>query len=311
MLIEQFYANRAGQHRPIRQASVREQMGWMSGRLAIATWLLMGIGSATRVMNAGLACPDWPLCYGTLFPGAQMNLQVFLEWFHRLDAAVLGFGLIVMVGWGLWRRRELPGWVPWVAAIALFLVVFQGILGALTVTKLLRFDMVTAHLGTALLLFGTLLGMTLALRPAGTGSAGDLRWWGAIATGAVYLQSLAGGLVASRWAVHQCLAGSQFCVILNSHLLGVVPATLAVLWLGYRAWRTPELDITVKRFAGLACLVLAAQVGLGVAALKLRLQIEPITVAHQMIGALLLGCVLSVTVLAWRERRGLMDQFRG
>ena len=27
-------------------------------KIAIATWLLMAVGSATRVMNAGLACPD-------------------------------------------------------------------------------------------------------------------------------------------------------------------------------------------------------------------------------------------------------------
>ena len=56
----------------------------------------MVIGGATRVMEAGLACPDWPLCYGTLLPGRQMNVQVFLEWFHRLDAFVVGVALLVM-----------------------------------------------------------------------------------------------------------------------------------------------------------------------------------------------------------------------
>jgi hypothetical protein len=44
--------------------------------IAIATWVVMAIGSATRVMNAGLACPDWPLCYGSVLPAEQMNLQV-------------------------------------------------------------------------------------------------------------------------------------------------------------------------------------------------------------------------------------------
>ena len=65
-------------------------------KLCIATLILMAIGSATRVMNAGLACPDWPLCYGTLVPRSQMNLQVFLEWFHRLDAALIGLGAIAL-----------------------------------------------------------------------------------------------------------------------------------------------------------------------------------------------------------------------
>jgi cytochrome c oxidase assembly protein subunit 15 len=45
--------------------------------MTFLTLFLMALGSATRVMNAGLACPDWPLCYGELVPRQQMNLQVF------------------------------------------------------------------------------------------------------------------------------------------------------------------------------------------------------------------------------------------
>lgn len=131
----------------VRQTQVR-RLVW---KIAIATLLLMAIGSATRVMNAGLACPDWPLCYGTLFPGQQMNLQVFLEWFHRLDAALIGFTTLALVGLTWWWRRDLPGWTPWLATLSLGLILFQGVLGGLTVTELLRFDIVTAHLGTALL----------------------------------------------------------------------------------------------------------------------------------------------------------------
>ena len=122
-------------------------------KMAFATLALMAVGSATRVMNAGLACPDWPLCYGQLVPTAQMNLRVFLEWFHRLDASLIGLMAIGLVGLCAWYRRSLPTWLPWAAVGALFLIVVQGILGGLTVIELLRFDIVTAHLGTALLFF--------------------------------------------------------------------------------------------------------------------------------------------------------------
>lgn len=88
--------------------------------MAIATLFLMALGSATRVMNAGLSCPDWPLCYGELVPRQQMNLQVFLEWFHRLVASVMGLAAIVLAASAWWYRRALPTWTPWAATFAFF-----------------------------------------------------------------------------------------------------------------------------------------------------------------------------------------------
>ncbi len=281
-----------------------EQVQWLAGKLAIATFLLMGIGSATRVMNAGLACPDWPLCYGTLLPSRQMNLQVFLEWFHRLDASIVGFGTIALLGLSVWKRRELPRWVPSLAAVSLFLVLLQGLLGALTVTELLRFDLVTAHLGTALLFFSTLLILAVLLRPfAAVGSVGPLRWLGLTAAIAVYAQSILGGIVASRWALHQCLGGGGLCLVINSHIAGVVPATVATVAVVVVTWRSPALPPVLRRLANAAGIALVAQASLGVLALKLRLQIEPLTVSHQMVGAVLLGLLIAFTVLAWRDAR--------
>lgn len=272
-------------------------------KIAIATLVLMAIGSATRVMDAGLACPDWPLCYGTLFPGQQMNLQVFLEWFHRLDAALIGMLTLGLAGLSWWRRSHLPSWLPWAATLAVGLIVFQGVLGGLTVTELLRFDIVTAHLGTALLFFTTLLMIGTMLLPyQATGTTGRLRWVGLAAAVLVYLQSLSGALVGSRWAVHQCLAGSSLCSVLYTHLTGVVPATLATVLVAITAWRTPALHALLRRFANAAAAFLLIQVGLGVATLKLHLQIEPLTVSHQMVGACLLAALVCLTVLAWRDR---------
>jgi heme A synthase len=161
----------------VEQQKPKEMIRRLVWKICIATLILMAIGSATRVMNAGLACPDWPLCYGELVPAKQMNLQVFLEWFHRLDAALIGLSAIALFGLSWWHRRVLPRWLPWASTFALFLIVFQGILGGLTVTELLRFDIVTAHLGTALLFFSTLLIIGTALTPyQGNGTVGKLPW---------------------------------------------------------------------------------------------------------------------------------------
>ncbi|AFY64759.1 heme A synthase [Geitlerinema sp. PCC 7407] len=283
-------------------AAIR-QIRRLVGRMAIATLILMAIGSATRVMNAGLACPDWPLCYGTLFPGQQMNLQVFLEWFHRLDAAFLGLSAITLVGFSLWQRRHLPTWVPKASGLALGLIVFQGVLGGLTVTEMLRFDIVTAHLGTALLFFVTLLVMWAMLTPhQGVGTAGNLPWVSLLAAVLVYVQSLLGALVGSQWAAHQCLSQSGLCTVLYSHLVGVVPPTLATLAVVAIAWRTPALHPVLRRWALLAGGCLGLQLLLGLGTLYLHLQVEPLTVAHQSVGALLLGSLVGITVLGWRDR---------
>lgn len=271
-------------------------------KICIATLILMAIGSATRVMNAGLACPDWPLCYGELVPAKQMNLQVFLEWFHRLDAALIGISAIALVGLSWWHRRALPAWLPWASTFALFLIVFQGILGGLTVTELLRFDIVTAHLGTALLFFITLLTIGTALTPyQGTGNVGKLPWVGLVAVILVYLQSLLGALVGSRWALHQCLDTSQLCTVMYSHIFGLVPPTVATLAVVIIAWRTPALHPALRRLAKMAGGLLILQILLGFATFRLHLQVEPLTVSHQAVGAALLGTLVAFTVLAVRD----------
>jgi cytochrome c oxidase assembly protein subunit 15 len=105
----------------------KERIRRLVWKIAIATLLLMAVGSATRVMNAGLACPDWPLCYGQLVPSKQMNLQVFLEWFHRLDAALIGLSAIALAGLSWWNRRLLPSWLPWASTFALGLILLPPI----------------------------------------------------------------------------------------------------------------------------------------------------------------------------------------
>jgi heme a synthase len=285
-----------------RQASPQDWIRRFVWKIAIATLLLMAVGSATRVMNAGLACPDWPLCYGQLVPSQQMNLQVFLEWFHRLDAALIGVSAIALVGLSWWYRPNLPNWMLPASIFALGLIVFQGVLGGLTVTQLLRFDIVTAHLGCALLFFTTLLVIGLGLLPyKGTGTAGKLPWISLTAAILIYLQSLLGALVGSRWALHQCFGVSQLCAVMNSHIIGVFPATFATLAVVILAWRTPALHPALRQLSQLVGILLIVQIVLGIATFRLHLQVELLTVTHQAVGAALLGSLVAFTVLGMRD----------
>ncbi len=276
---------------------------WLIWKIAIATLILMAIGAATRVMNAGLACPDWPLCYGKVIPTQEMNLQVFLEWFHRLDASLIGFSTIILVVASWWHRQKLPQWLPYSSSFALFLIVFQGILGGLTVTELLRFDIVTAHLGTALFFFGTLIAIATNLSEY-QGTATDVKKLtlvGAIASLLVYIQCLLGGLVASRWALHQCFAGNQLCLVMNSHIVGVLPATIATTVLVILARKTPALSVKLRNLTKYITIILISQILLGIATFYLHLQVEPLTIAHHTMGASLFGILIAFTIYTHRD----------
>jgi cytochrome c oxidase assembly protein subunit 15 len=274
------------------------RLSLLTAHLVVALMALVVIGGATRVMEAGLACPDWPLCYGTLLPGRQMNLQVFLEWFHRLDAFVVGVALLVLAGLTGLRRRQLPAGVPALASLALLLVVLQGLLGALTVTRLLAAPVVTAHLGTALLLVALLscLHQRLELPPTSrrNGPAG----WPArlllplagLAGLLVLAQCMLGAAMASQWAADLCLDSGRGCRWLLWHRQLAHAAALAVLLL---AAVTPE-----RRWGITLAAAVLGQVALGVLTLRQQLAVPLITVAHQLLAALLVALVAAVLTRA-------------
>ena len=288
---------------------LRHRLALLTSHLVVALVALVAIGGATRVMEAGLACPDWPLCYGRFLPGQQMNVQVFLEWFHRLDAFVVGVALLVFVGVGVALRRRLPTWLPWIAGLALALVAFQGALGALTVTHLLASPLVTAHLATALVLVSLVSGLyqRLAMPPKDMApevfsqSPAVPGWWQALAALAlvlVFSQCLLGGLMASQWAADQCLASGDACQWLLAHRQLALGAAGGVALMAATAPLLPRGLGHLQGLAFGAIGLVALQIGLGIWTLKLELAVPVVTVAHQLVAALLVALLSAVLARA-------------
>jgi len=73
------------------QAAERERSPWTT-RLAVvtacATWILLLVGCLVHGTGSSLACPDWPLCYGSAFPKMENGVQY--EHSHRLVATAVG-----------------------------------------------------------------------------------------------------------------------------------------------------------------------------------------------------------------------------
>ena len=121
--------------------------------LLIGLLALTALGGIVRVTGSGLACPDWPGCYGSVIPtgdfGEFAAHQVWLEWTHRLAAAIIGL-LILAYAVYAWRRRPRRVWLP--AALAVPMLAVQVALGALTVTEQLEALIVTLHLAAAMII---------------------------------------------------------------------------------------------------------------------------------------------------------------
>jgi cytochrome c oxidase assembly protein subunit 15 len=279
-------------------ATGRPGLARLCRHLVVALIALVTIGGATRVMEAGLACPDWPLCFGALMPAGKMSLRVFLEWFHRLDAALVSAGLLLLGARSWWTRRRGPAWLPWAASLALLLVLVQAGLGALTVTRLLRFDIVSAHLVTGLTLVALLSGLAEALSPPNPdlgGAAALPRGLAALSLALLMAQCLAGALMATQWATGFCLHQGQACSWLQLHRLLAAPVAL----FGLATVASVLRQGTAGRGRLLALMLAAGcllQPLLGWLTLRLALGQPLVTVAHQCIAALLVAVLAALVV---------------
>ena len=277
--------------------SIRLRLAQLAAHLVVALVALVVIGGATRVMEAGLACPDWPLCYGTLLPGRQMNIQVFLEWFHRLDAFVVGVALLVQMAVVWWFRRDLPGWLLPLSGLLVLMVALQGGLGALTVLQLLPSGVVTAHLALALTLVITVSGLTQTLLSPSQ-SAEAPRWWtllGSLSVIAVSAQCLLGARMATSWASQRCLEAGESCQWLHWHRAAATPAALSVLLFVLIALVSGSWGRSQWPLLLVAILLVATQIGLGVTTLRLGLSQPVVTVAHQLVACLLVAVLAALT----------------
>ena len=126
---------------------------WLCFSAALLTWPLIPYGAFVRLKNAGLSCPDWPLCYGQLLPPA--GYEIALETGHRFVAALLGV-LIITITFVSFRQHSNYN-IRGLAVFSLVLVCIQGIIGALTVTMKLWPPIVTFHLIGGNLLLGVLV----------------------------------------------------------------------------------------------------------------------------------------------------------
>jgi cytochrome c oxidase assembly protein subunit 15 len=123
--------------------------------------IVVSLGAYVRLSDAGLGCPDWPGCYGTLtvpqsidaiqqaqeaFPESPVeHTKAWKEMIHRYVAGILGFFILGIAFLSLKFKNQIN--FNFKLAFALVgLVIFQAALGMWTVTMLLKPIIVSLHL---------------------------------------------------------------------------------------------------------------------------------------------------------------------
>jgi cytochrome c oxidase assembly protein subunit 15 len=290
--------------------------------LAAATWALIVLGALVRAHGAGLACPDWPLCFGEMIP--RLDFRVAFEFGHRVLAGSVALAFAALSLASLRSRAARAAVAPWLAAAGALLAA-QILLGALTVWLGLTPWTVVAHLvtGNAFALSLVLVAHRLrraaapaaapqALAPdarAGVYLAAGARAWVSLAAGAVAIQLVLGGLVSSTYAGLACPGwprcdgeawfptwqGSVGIHLAHRSAAYLVLAILAGAALSVR--RPPPL----RRALGAAFLLACVQAGVGIASVLLRLPVE-LAGLHTGLAAALVATLGFATHEAWSAR---------
>lgn len=259
----------------------------------VGVFLLMVLGGLVSATGSGLGCGnEWPKCNGRWIPSFD-EPEVFLEWFHRLVAAMVGLLVLgaVLVSW-----RENAA----LAATALGLLVVQVLLGAITVRWELPPAVSTAHLAVGTALFAVLIAISVVLSarskdplvgPIPLGLLGAATWvtFLQMVLGA-YVRHIGAGLACPHPVV--CLPSEYLPVTVHFlHRLMALVVLGLVHAVGVRLLRLPSAEGGLRRAGLIAMVLVGVQIGLGV--LSVSTQLQPhVTTTHLAVALLLLGTLV-------------------
>ncbi|MDQ3767611.1 MAG: COX15/CtaA family protein [Actinomycetota bacterium] len=154
-------ASSPGSDRPPKTDRSLSRRGAM---LAGAVWLLLLSGSYVTGADAGYVFPDWPLMNGSLLPNLTVESYA-IHWTHRVLAALVGVLVVLFAVKVMRRKSDMPGAARLAHAVAGGYVL-QILIGAANIWSRLNAAVVTAHLLVGALLFGGLVGISVAVHPS-------------------------------------------------------------------------------------------------------------------------------------------------
>ena len=279
------------------------------------TFFLILLGGIVHTQGASLACPDWPLCYGMVFP--PMEGDILLEHGHRLLASAVGLMSVALAVLTYAMGGAIRRW----ALLGVALVLGQGILGGLTVLYRLPPPISIAHLSTSMLFFAWAVRMSWMLSPA---RATPL--WPApallvarpallTASALLFAQLVLGAAVRHTHASLSCgltavgcndgywpLTGPQW--LQTSHRVFALAVMAAIVWATLpvlkHARRIDSREL--RRLALGPHILVLLQILMGIATIQTGVHLH-VVVTHLALGALLWGNMVLLVLRTSRYRR--------
>ncbi|MGA2449038.1 MAG: COX15/CtaA family protein [Polyangiaceae bacterium] len=295
------------------EVSAKSLPRWLGGVLVVWTWLLMALGALTRAAQAGVSCPDWPLCHGHIIPPIDAGFypadpryavyRVYFEFLHRVLAGVLAAGAagLITIEW----RRGMRG----IAAALSATLGVQIAMGAVTVWLRNAPFTVVIHLALALSFLAVLI---TSLRAFGVQLSPQApprylaRGYKALAV-AVVVQLLLGGVVSSR-SIGLACADFPLCNGFPIPLYWTEPIAwqIAHRTVGYVVLLGSVALLVVARLEGATArettiatgLVLGVSVQIMLGGLNIWLRIPPIVSAAHLACAVALFAVVVERVVS-------------
>ena len=290
---------------PTSSVQVRRAGQWAAAA-AVLTIGLIAYGSWVRATGSGLGCPDWPLCEGVVVP--ELEGATAIEFGHRVYAGVTMLAVVV-ASWYAIRGRTSDRLTARLINGALVAILFQAVLGGITVLTELHGMVRLAHLTFSLLTLALLTGGALrALEVNGVALPGVRRTRALLVATAFVV--LIGGTIVGRDASAGCPTlplcdGSVDAEALGLHMLHRVAASLLLLTFYFTAWQVWQRGASGMAFnlsLG-AAIVTTAQFAVGVASIAIGLRPE-LRVLHLTLATLLWWVVVVQFSLALKHRIG-------
>jgi heme a synthase len=115
----------------------------------VALTLIVFTGAAVRLSDSGLGCPDWPRCYGNVYP--PLRSHAVIEFSNRIVSGLVG-AIVIIAALAAWRRRPFRRDLLLLSLALPLGVVAQAVLGGYTVEEKLAPGFVMAHFGLSMLI---------------------------------------------------------------------------------------------------------------------------------------------------------------